>query len=231
MKIIDLTHTIWNGMPIYPGDPAPFIDSCLTHENDYCHVDVLRLGSHTGTHIDAPYHFLREGRKIDEIAVEQFIGEGVLVDVSDKSDREMIEEKDVEPYTKKIRKGDFVIFRTGGDKHFGTPKWYKHPFLSADCAEFLCDLHVALVGTDAMNPDATFVNATGPSTAGTDSGVGEDYTYPVHHILFNSNILIVENLCNLNRIRQTKGIYSFLPLKLRDSDGSPIRAVYIDMGK
>ena len=231
MKIIDLTHTIRNGMPIYPGDPAPFIDSCFTHENDYCHVDVLRLGSHTGTHIDAPYHFLREGRKIDEIGVEQFIGEGVLIDVSNKSDREMIEIKDVQPYTRKIRKRDFVIFRTGWDKYFGTPTWYEHPFLSADCAEFLCDLHVALVGTDAMNPDATFVNATGPGTAGADSGTDEDDSYPVHHILLNSNILIVENLCNLNRIKQVRGTYSFLPLKIKDSDGSPIRAVYIDMGK
>jgi len=82
-----------------------------------------------------------------------------------------------------------------------------------------------------MNPDATFVNATGPGTAGTGSGVGEDDSYPVHHILFNSSILIVENLCNLNKIRQVKGVYSFLPLKIEGSDGSPIRAVYIDMGK
>ena len=231
MKMIDLTHTIRNGMPIYPGDPAPFIEPALTHENDYCHVNLLRLGSHTGTHIDAPYHFLKEGRTIDEIAVEHFIGEGVLVDVSDKSDREMIEKKDVEPYTGNIKKGNFVVLRTGWDTHFGTPKSYNHPFLSADCAEFLCHLDVAIVGTDAMNIDATFVNDKNSDTTDTDSVSHEDHTYPVHHILFNNSILIVENLCNLNKIRQPKGVYSFLPLKIEGSDGSPIRAVHIDMEK
>ena len=67
MQIIDLTHTIHDDMQIYPGDPLPSIRRGLTHEKDYCHVDLLTLGSHTGTHIDAPYHFLKDGQKIDEI--------------------------------------------------------------------------------------------------------------------------------------------------------------------
>ncbi len=58
MEIIDLTHTIHNEIQIYPGDPVPSISRGLTHEKDHCHVDILTLGSHTGTHIDAPYHFL-----------------------------------------------------------------------------------------------------------------------------------------------------------------------------
>ena len=63
MKIIDLSHTIHDDIQIYPGDPPPSIRRGLTHEKDYCHVDLLTLGSHTGTHIDAPYHFMKNGKK------------------------------------------------------------------------------------------------------------------------------------------------------------------------
>ncbi len=226
MVLIDLTHTIHNDIQIYPGDPAPSINRCLTHEENYCHVDALNLGSHTGTHIDAPYHFVRDGKRIDEIPVQRFIGNGILIDVSDKVERELIDANDVEPYTSEIEKGDFVIFRTGWDRYFGTPKYFQHPFLSADCAMLLLRMGVTLIGTDTMNPDPTHGDAMSPDpTAKAEKGEG--YGYPVHDILLGNNILIVENLCNLDKIRQVRGVYSFLPLKLKDSDGSPIRAVYI----
>ena len=72
MEVIDLAHRIHNKIQIYPGDPIPSIDRFLIHEKDYCHVDTLTLGSHTGTHIDAPFHFLQYGQKIDEIPVKGF---------------------------------------------------------------------------------------------------------------------------------------------------------------
>ena len=110
MHIVDLSHTIHNEIQIYPGDPVPAISRGLTHEEDYCHVDVLTLGSHTGTHIDAPYHFLAQGKKIDELPVERFVSEGVLVDVSEKTDRALVGPEDLEPYQKEIAHGNFVIF-------------------------------------------------------------------------------------------------------------------------
>lgn len=226
MEIIDLTHTIHNEIQIYPGDPVPSISRGLTHEKDYCHVDILTLGSHTGTHIDAPYHILKHGKKIDAIPIQRFVGSGVLIDVSNKSARDVIESHEVESYKSKIEKGDFVIFMTGWDKYFGTPKYFKHPFLSADCARFLVELGVTLVGTDGMNLDPTFPEDTDPEKV-EEEVEHEDYGYPVHDILLGNDILIVENLCNLDKIRQVKGLYSFLPLKVKDSDGSPIRAVYI----
>jgi kynurenine formamidase len=105
MEVIDLTQTIHDDIPIYPGDPTPSINRFLTHEKDYCHVDILKLGSHTGTHIDAPYHFLKKGMKIDQIPVHRFLGHGVLVDVSGKSERALIETRDIEPYRKRSKRG------------------------------------------------------------------------------------------------------------------------------
>jgi arylformamidase len=227
MKVIDLSHTIHDEIQIYPGDPAPSIKRGLIHEKDYCHVDVLTLGSHTGTHIDAPFHFLKKGKKIDEFPVQRFFGDGVLIDVSAKPDRDLIEPADVEPYEMEIADGDFVIFKTGRDKYFGTPKYYFHPYLSPEGARLLLKMGVSLVGIDAMNIDPTYYGIADSDLSARDLPDEEDYGYPVHDILLGNDILIVENLCNLDKIKQVKGVYSFLPLKLKDSDGSPIRAVFI----
>ena len=226
MQVIDLTHTIHDDIQTYPGDPVPSIDRGLTHEKDYCHVDLLKLGSHTGTHIDAPYHFLKDGQRIDEIPVQRFIGNGILIDVSGKSERELIDSTELKSYASGITKGDFVILKTGWDRYFGSPKYYLHPFLSAEGAMLLVDKGVSLVGVDALNVDPTYVagKASGPATE--DLPDEDSYGYPVHDILLSNGILIVENLCNLDKIKAINGIYSFLPLKLKDSDGSPIRAVY-----
>lgn len=227
MEVIDLTHTIHDDIQIYPGDPKPSINRGLTHEKDYCHVDLLKLGSHTGTHIDAPYHFLKNGQRIDEIPVQRFIGSGVLIDVSGKSERGLIDSADLESSASEIKNGDFVILKTGWDRYFGTPKYYRHPYLSADGAMLLIEMGVSLVATDAPNVDPTYYASEESDPAAIDPPDEASYGYPVHDLLLGNNILIVENLCNLDKINAVKGIYSFLPLKLKDSDGSPIRAVFL----
>jgi len=229
MHIIDLTHTIHDDIQIYPGDPVPSIKGGLIHEKDYCHVDVLTLGSHTGTHIDAPYHFLKDGKKINEISVQRFVGEGVLVDVSAKPDLALIEPEDIARYRNDIDAGDFVILKTGRDKYFGSSRYYRHPYLSAAGAALLLNLGVSLVAIDAMNVDPTYHDRHDSDPAAEALPDEEEYGYPVHDILLGNDILIVENLCRLDQIPSVKGLYSFLPLKLKDSDGSPIRAVFMTL--
>jgi len=139
----------------------------------------------------------------------------------------LIQPGDVEPYEDEIAQGDFVIFRTGRDKYFGTPKYYLHPYLSAEGARILVRMGVSLVGVDALNVDPTYNGSMDSDPSAKDLPDEGEYGYPVHDILLGNDILIVENLCNLDNIKQVKGVYSFLPLKLKDSDGSPIRAVFI----
>jgi kynurenine formamidase len=215
VKIIDLSHTIHEGMPVYPGDPLPAIRRALTHEENYCHVDELRLGSHTGTHVDAPYHFLEAGRTIDAVPVERFLGPGVIVDVSAQPALSPIGEADLAPSARAIQVGDFVLLRTDWDRFFGTPEYLRHPFLGAGGARFLLGRGVALVGIDAMSVDPSAADA-------------ENAAYPAHDILLGGGVLIVENLRDLRRVPETRGLFSFLPLKLKGSDGSPVRAVYFE---
>jgi len=224
LKIIDLTHAIRDGMPVYPGDPPPAIRRALTHEENYCHVDELRLGSHTGTHIDAPFHFLKEGRTIDAIPLERFVGPGVLIDASGKKDLAAIGETDLSPAAGAIRSGDFVLLRTDWDRFFGTEQYLRHPYLNAGGARFLLGLGVSLVGIDAMSIDSSAADAAGIEPG---AQLKKEDAYPAHDVLLGSGVLIVENLCNLKLVPAGRGLFSFLPLKLTGSDGSPVRAVYM----
>ena len=119
-----------------------------------------------------------------------------------------------------------MILKTGWDRYFGTPEYYLHPYLSADGAMLLVDMGVSLVGIDALNVDPTYYGSKDSDSVAKDLPDEDSYGYPVHDILLNNDILIVENLCNLDKISAANGVYSFLPLKLKDSDGSPVRAVF-----
>lgn len=211
MKVIDLSHTIKNDMQIYPGDPAPTIERSLEHDKDYCHVDRLNLGSHTGTHIDAPYHFLKDGKRISDFTAGYFVGRGIVIDVRGMEENEAITLDQVKAYDKDIEKGMFVFLMTGWDKYFGQEKYLKHPFLSEDAAKYFLDKGVQIVGLDALNIDST-----------------QDEVFASHNVLLPSDVLIVENLCKLDTIPEAKdAIYSLLPLKVEGTDGSPVRAVCI----
>lgn len=213
MNIIDISQIIQEDMQVYPGDPIPLIENFLIHKNDYCHVNKLILGSHTGTHIDAPYHFFNDGQKITEFPLQKFIGEGIVIDVSGKKEEEMIYPSDLEKYCEHL-KNKFALFYTGWDIYFNSNKYLKHPFLAKECAELLVESGASLVGIDALNVDGSLKEE-----------------YPVHNILLKNNILIVENLTKLLETTGKAGLYSFLPLKIKDADGSPIRAVFIEQSQ
>lgn len=214
MRVIDLSHTIRTGMQIYPGDPDVAIERALTHENDYCHVDRLLLGSHSGTHIDAPLHFLSDGKRISDFPADKFIGKGVVLDVRGKKENEPITLADILPYEKQFERGCFAVLMTGWSEHFGTEAYEKHPYLSKEGADFFVEKGVSIVGLDALNIDST---------------VSE--IWDAHDTLLSNDTLIVENLSNLSALDPSKSYYfSFLPLKLDDTDGSPIRATAIEAG-
>ncbi|SDP33930.1 cyclase family protein [Desulforhopalus singaporensis] len=210
MRGIDLTQAVSSTMSTYPGDPEVSIEKFLVHDRDGCHVNAIHMGSHTGTHIDAPFHFLKDGRTIDEYPVDRFLGSGVLVDVSGRKPEEPVVEDDLSDYLSIIEPGDFVIFRTGWDVFFNSSRYFTHPYLTPGVARLLLKLEVSLVGIDALSVDSTVGNS-----------------FSVHRILLGGDVLIVENICNLGAVPERRGFYLFLPLKLDSADGSPVRAVFL----
>lgn len=213
MNIIDLTHEIHSGMMTYPGDPDVILEEAMTHDVDYCHVDHLDCGSHTGTHIDAPYHFLADGKRITDFPVCRFTGEGVVWDLRHKKAGEVITAEDAAPLQGKVQEGDFLVVQTGWCGKYGTQDYLDHPYISAEAAQLLVDMGVSIVAVDFLNVDSTLLEE-----------------WNAHPVLLGSEVLIVENLANslaLDAGRRYR--FCFIPMKLGGSDGAPIRAFAVEL--
>ncbi len=208
-EIIDLTHRIVGGMPVFPGDPTVDITVHLNYREDGCRVSRWSMGSHTGTHMDAPSHFIPEGSSLDQYDVSRFHRRGVVVNVSDLEPDTLITSGHMEASLEISHPGDFIVFYTGWDRYWGQPLYEKHPYLSLGGAKLLVASGISLAGIDC--PDIEKAPA------------GD---YPVHQLLLQHDCLIVENLTNLGLIREQAGWFTFLPLPVKAADGSPIRAIY-----
>ena len=210
MKVIDLTLTISENIPTFPGSPQPNFISWENIEKDGYNLELLFLSSHTGTHIDAPFHFVKNGKKIHEIAPERLVNEAVLIRIGKNSNRS-ISKTDIQNFEQKngkIENGSTVIFYTGWQKNLNKEFYFtENPGLSVSAAKYLVSKKINMVGIDSPSID-----------------LGTDSKFSVHHVLAKNNILIVENLANLGKIKSNNFHLITSPLKLKNATGSPIRA-------
>ncbi len=211
MKLLDLTLTISENIPTFPGSPQPSFIQDKNVKNDGYNSELLFLSSHTGTHLDAPYHFQEKGEKIHEISLKRLVSSAILVKSRKKGDQP-ITKTDIQKFEKKhgkIPSGSTVIFWTGWQKMIKNISYFiRNPGLSTAAAKYLVSKKINLVGTDSPSID-----------------LGKDKRFPVHHIFSKNNVLIVENLTNLEKIRSSKFHFVVLPLKLKGATGSPVRAI------
>ena len=204
LKIHDLTRTISQDMQVYEGDPQPKFDPHATIKDDKVNVTRVTLGSHTGTHVDAPWHFLQEGTSIDMEPLDKFIGEAAIIDASGKN---IITAEEFSGYD--IRSNDIVLIYTDtGDRRTN------FAYLDVSAAEWIVENGVKCVGIDTAS-----VEKYGRKDA------------PVHKMLLASNIGIIENLANLEQFAGSRMFFVCLPLPLKGIDGSPARAVLFDIVK
>ena len=210
MKVIDLTLTVSEKIPTFPGSPKPhFIEWETIPKNGY-NLELLFLSTHTGTHIDAPFHFVKNGKKIHEIKPERLVNEAILIRIGKNSNRS-ISKTDIQNFEQKngkIENGSTVIFYTGWQKNLNKEFYFtENPGLSVSAAKYLVSKKINMVGIDSPSID-----------------LGTDSKFSVHHVLAKNNILIVENLANLNKIKSNNFHLITSPLKLKNATGSPIRA-------
>ena len=210
MKVIDLTLTVSEKIPTFPGSPKPHFIEWETIPKDGYNLELLFLSTHTGTHIDAPFHFVKNGKKIHEIKPERLVNEAVLIKVGKDSNRS-ISKTDIQNFEQKngkIENGSTVIFYTGWQKNLNKEFYFtKNPGLSVSAAKYLVSKKINMVGIDSPSID-----------------LGTDSKFSVHHVLAKNNILIVENLANLGMIKSNNFHLITSPLKLKNATGSPIRA-------
>lgn len=217
-RVIDLTHKIHNEMIVYVGDPKPRIERVKELSKDGVNLTKVEIGVHTGTHVDAPIHFFMKGVGVDELPVEQFIGEAVVLDLSYKQAGSAICKNDLERYSNLVKKGDIVLLYTGMSLNWDE-EWArtKYTYLEVDGAEWLIEKGVKTVGIDFLSIEK--FNAQEPKT---------------HKILLGSGIAIIESInSELRNLVGERILLICLPIKIKGSDGAPARAIayYIDDGE
>lgn len=213
MKKIDLTLTISQTIPSFPGSPTPQFLSWSTIKEDEYNLELLFLSSHTGTHLDAPYHFHEDGKKIHEIPIQKLMGKALLLKIK-KGKNQEITKNDLIKFERKIgnlQNYSFIVFFTNWQKNLMKKFYYtSNPGLSKSAANYLVSKKINLVGIDSPSID-----------------LGIKKSFPVHKILAKNDILIVENLANLEKISNLDFEFIVLPLKLKNATGSPVRAIAV----
>lgn len=208
MKLIDLTHPITRDMPAYPGTKPPQITNISTLDKKGYREKELALLTHTGTHIDSPAHILQNGITLDIMPLHNFYGNAIVLDFT-KNNGKQILLKEIELLDH--YKVDFVIFYTGWYHKWGRPEYFDgYPIPAPEVAEYLTRRGIKGVGIDTISID--------PADA---------VDYEIHKILLNNNIIILENLTNLAEMVGRIFTLACFPLKIADSDGSPVRAIAI----
>jgi kynurenine formamidase len=193
------------GTPVFPGD-GPVRVTVLDQPS--VNLSRIDLCVHTGTHMDAPFHFFNGGETIDRVALDRCVGPARIIDLRDIAPGSAIRREHLERRCAAPLRGHAAILFTGWSKQWGAPCYFsEHPCLAADAAQFLADCGVQLVGVDMPSVDRA--------------------PYPAHQILLRAGVPIVENLTNVEAIGADLFQIVVLPLKLAGRDGSPVRAVAI----
>ncbi len=202
-KLIDLSQTIMNDMPVYPGDLETKLYRVNSFETDLYNNFRLETCMHAGTHMDSPMHMSGEAGYISGLPLEVFLAEGCLLDVRGLRRIGMKDD-----YADCVTENSIVLLYTGYDRFYGEERYYSdHPVIAEELCSFFIERKVKAVGLDIPSPDR--------------------YPFAVHRVLFENGICIIENLTNLDRLLKV-GEFKVMafPLKI-NADSSPVRAVAI----
>ena len=197
MKIIDLSMSIDECTPVFPGDKGLEIKNI---KKDGINQKQITINSHFSTHIDAPYHMLETGKKLTDFPIEAFVGEALVIDARNQ--------RDIEPPLDSVKQNDIVFFCTNHTKKAYDKDFFKNnPVITKKTAVKLIEKKIKMVGLDSFTPD--------------------NEPYDVHKIFLKQDIMIVENLVNLDKLIGKRFMCYVLPLKIQDADGAPCRVIAV----
>jgi kynurenine formamidase len=210
VRVVDLSLEIYDGAPVFPGDPEVRVIEHSRIDDLGYNMTQLVMSTHTGTHMDAPFHFLDDGLTVDRLDLRRGFGPAWVLDYSAKAPKEEISVAELQVHADKIRAGSRLIFRTGWDRVYPAERYFTDmPSLSVEACRYLVERGVVCVAIDA------------PSVNGSDFATA-------HRLLLEAEVLIIESLRGLERLQGDRVILVALPLRIRGRDGSPCRAVALD---
>jgi arylformamidase len=214
MRLIDLSHTLEPGMPVYPGLPAPVFATVFTHEESAARgyaagttfqIATLEICGNTGTYVDAPFHRYREKPDLAGLRLEQLADlPGLLVDATTAGERGI----GAALFAGRAVAGMAVLIRTDWSRRWGSlGYWEPGPFLTAEGARWLAEHGAALVGIDSWNIDDT-----------------ADAARPAHTILLGADVVICEHMCALDQLPERGFRFSAVPPRIAGGTSFPVRA-------
>jgi arylformamidase len=201
---IDISVTLHNGMAQWPGDPEFRMKSTsdMEHGDSYS-LSQISMGSHTGTHIDAPLHFIKNGLSINHIPLDTVVGRARVLEIKD--------DKSIKPDEVRgfgIQRGERILFKTRNSIQWQTDRFIDDfVFLSDEAADLLANMKVKVIGVDYLSV----------------GNFKDDGSYP-HRVLLKAGVWIIEGL-DLSAVSPGKYSLICLPLKLEKGDGAPARAI------
>jgi kynurenine formamidase len=199
VELIDLSYEIHEGMPVYPGDIEVELENDKKVKEDGYANHNLKMGMHAGTHLDLPAHMIKDNRYISDISLNYLSGRARLLNAAGQKVITLKNE-----YQDLIKKDDMIIIKTSFAAKYGQEEYYReHPVISEELAEFFVKKEIKLLGFDMSSPDQS--------------------PFKIHYKLFENNIFILENLCNLDKLPELKAFKLFVfPLKVR-AEAAPCR--------
>ena len=205
-RVIDISVPNGPGQHVYPGDPEPHVEHVhRIVEGKAANVSLLVLGSHTGTHVDAPYHFIEGGARLGDVSLDRMVGEALVLDMRGRAvvDRAAVADAP-------IRNGDIVLFHTDNSERWAQPGFQRDfTYVTEDAAHELVARGVRAIGMDYLS-----IEQFGSRT------------FPVHQILLGAGVFVIEGL-DLREADPGRYVLVCLPLKFPGIDGAPARAVLL----
>jgi kynurenine formamidase len=196
MSFVDLSVKLDEFTPVYPGDPETSIKPAGVLSRDGFCDHLISVGTHVGTHIDAPMHMLQNAKSIDSFSLDKLIGKGQVIDISSSDYSEVL--------ASDLEQGGILLLHSGRIKDYHDATYFTdYPVMSEQVIEYIISKKPMMVGIDACSFD-------------------KDDNFPVHKKLLSSEILLIENLANLDKLFQKEFRVYAIPLKLT-VDASPAR--------
>ncbi|RXI52209.1 cyclase family protein [Clostridium tetani] len=209
MKVIDLTHIFQSNISLFPGDENPIIEEVLNVKEHGYKTTKINMTTHLGTHLDCKSHVFENGFTTSDANLNKFLGQGIVIDCSMVKKGEKIDVNILKQYDLSCK--DFILIYTNWNSFWKNEEYIKdYPVLSEQAAKYLTSFNIKGIGLDTIS---------------IDSIDNEELTN--HKILLGKDVVIIENLKNLHKLLNKEFQFSALPLKIKNGDGSPVRAVAI----
>jgi arylformamidase len=213
-ELIELSHILTPGeeefvLEIETKNTEEVHKTTVRREDIWYIIQDVKLSSHLGTHIEFPYHHMKDGKDASNYPLERMVGDAILFDFTHKKKDEEITKKEIIDSGVEVKKGDIVIIYTGMQELWNTPTGHDRPALSIEATEYLViEKGIHCIGTDA----------TGLEVRGTDD-------QPVHQLLFAHDVAMIESLTNLDKLSGNRFSIMVLPIMVKGMDSCPVRIV------